>query len=259
MRTAIRIVLLLTAAAGIASGQTSSKQKPDADGLGMTCAQILKMTSAEWIDYFGQKTQTAAPNGPSGISRATTAYGKCYDARTDTLAASVARSGKGPSKAARADFSDLEAALKDFTAKALVDAEPAADAQKRAYAALYEKQFRYEFYQAYEPKSAKPTVAASKPAPSAETPATQKNSAQAASSKSPQAASSDTDEMTKAKNRFGELLGALPDEKLHELHAAFGAIFGLHEVDSATQLAVYRYAIFLLEPSSGESSYPPPF
>jgi hypothetical protein len=67
------------------------------------------------------------------------------------------------------------------------------------------------------------------------------------------------DEVTKAKNRFGELLGALPDEKLHELHAAFGRVLGLHEVDAATRLAVYRYAVFLLEPSSKEGSYPPPF
>jgi len=65
--------------------------------------------------------------------------------------------------------------------------------------------------------------------------------------------------MSKAKNRFGELIGVLPDEKLHELHAAFGAILGLHEVDDATTLAVYRYAIFLLEPSSGQGTYPPAF
>lgn len=259
MRAAIRIALLVTICAGIASGQTPLKQKPDADRLGMTCAQIRKMSSAEWVDYFGQKTPTDAANQAVGIERATTAYGKCYDARTDALAASLAKSGKGPSKAARAEFADLEAALKNFTTKALADAQPAADPQKRAYAALYEKQFRYQFYQAYELKTSKPDAAASKPAASVEPTAAPKSSTPEASRKSSQLASNDTDEMTTAKNRFGELLGALPDDKLHELHAAFGAIFGLHEVDRATQLAIYRYAIFLLEPSSGESSYPPPF
>ena len=75
--------------------------------------------------------------------------------------------------------------------------------------------------------------------------------------------------MTKAKNRFGELLDALPEDKLHALHAAFGNIVGLHPINSATQLALYRYAIFVLEPLPAPNSLdsrspakpfaPPPF
>lgn len=259
MRATIRIIFLLTTAAGIASAQTASQRKPDADRLGMTCAQILKMTSTEWIAYFGEKAQAATTNKATGVVRATTAYGKCYDARTDSLAVALTKSGKVPSKAARADFIGFEAALKDFSTKALADSQPVADPQKRSYAALYEKQFRYRFYEKYEPKSASPAGALKPPAQSAESKTVQKSSAPALASGSSQGASNDTDEMTRAKNRFGELLGALPDEKLHEVHAAFGEILGLHEVDDATKLAVYRYAIFLLEPSSGQSSYPPPF
>ncbi|HXX18102.1 MAG TPA: hypothetical protein VEJ46_01755 [Candidatus Acidoferrum sp.] len=259
MRAAIRTAVLLTAAAGIASGQTPTRQKTDVDRLGMTCAQILKMSSTEWIAYFGERTQANASNASSSISRAAVAYGKCYDARTDALAASLTRSGKGPSKAARAEFSDLEMALKNFETKALADTQPPADPQKRAFAVLYEEQFRYQFYQSYERKIAKLDAAESKPAPSPQLPATAKDATPATSNKSSPADSTNTDEMTKAKNRFGELLGALPDDKLHELHAAFGQVLGLHELDNETRLAVYRYAIFLLEPSPSENSYPPPF
>jgi hypothetical protein len=224
----------------------------------MTCAGILKMTSTEWIAYFGEKTQSAAADKPASVAQATAVYGKCYDARTDSLAASLAKSGNGPSKAARADFAGFEAAVKNFSAKALADAPPATDGEQRALAALYEKQFRYDFYHGYEPKIPAPTDAPVKSMTSLGTVTPPKNSEAppSASGTSPRKTPLETDEMSKAKNRFGELIGVLPDEKLHELHAAFGAILGLHQVDDATTLAVYRYAIFLLEPSSGQGTYP---
>jgi len=252
MRAGIRIVVLLTTTAGIAFAQTAPKHKTDADRLGMTCAEILKMTSTEWIAYFGQNTQ-ADKTGEA--VRATAAYGKCYDARTDALAAAMAKSGKGPTKAARADFAGFEAALKNFSAKALADALPAADAQKRALAALYEKQFRYGFYRGFESRILPPGA----PVKSMTSVAADEKKEPAPAKGSTAKPPIETDEMSKAKNRFGELLGALPDEKLHEVHAAFGDILGLHEVDEETKLAVYRYAIFLLEPNSGKASYPPAF
>ena len=261
MRAAIGIIFLLSTAAGIASAQTTSHHKPDPDRLGMTCAGILKMTSMEWITYFEEKTQSPAADKSASVARATAVYGKCYDARTDALAASLAKSGKGPSKAARADFAGFETALKNFSAKALADAQPAADQQKRALAALYVKQFRYDFYHRYEPKISAPTDTPVKSMTSLGTVTPPKNSEAppAAPGTSSRKTPIEADEMSKAKNRFGELIGALPDEKLHELHAAFGAILGLHQVDDATTLAVYRYAIFLLEPSSGQGTYPPAF
>jgi len=256
MRSGIRIVVLLTTTAGIAFAQTAPKHKRDADRSGMTCAEILKMSSTEWIAYYGEKEQPA-PDEAAGVARATAAYGKCYAARTDSLAVTLAKSRKGPTKAARADFAGFEAALKNFSAQALVDAQPAADAQKRALAALYEMQFRYDFYRGFEPKILPPGA----PVQSMTSMAAdeKKEPAPAPAKGSTQKPPIETDEMTKAKNRFGELLGALPDEKLHELHAAFGDILGLHEVDDETKLAVYRYAIFLLEPNSGKASYPPAF
>jgi hypothetical protein len=261
MRAAIGIFFLLSTAAEIASAQTTPHHKPDPDRLGMTCAAILKMTSTEWITYFGEKTQSAAADKAASVARATAVYGKCYDARTDSLAASLAKSGNGPSKAARADFAGFEAALKSFSAKALADAQPAADEQKRALSALYEKQFRYDFCDRYEPKILAPTDAPVKSMTSLGKVTPPKNSEvpPSAPGTSPPKTPVETDELGKAKNRFGELIGVLPDEKLHELHAAFGAILGLHQVDDATTLAVYRYAIFLLEPSSLQSSYPPAF
>ena len=65
--------------------------------------------------------------------------------------------------------------------------------------------------------------------------------------------------MTAAKNRFGELLDALPDDKMHALHSAFGDIVSRGEMSEETGLAVYRYAIFLLEPENAEPFSPPPF
>jgi len=250
------LLILVLSYAEAQSKPQAQQQKPDPDRLGMTCAQILKMSSGDWILYFGQKTGLIAADMPYDILRANAAYGKCYDERTDTLAASLAKSGKGPSKAAFADFTEFEAGLKDFTTKALADTQPPADSQQRSYAALYEKQFRYAFYQSYEPKPASPIPSANTPA------AAQKKAAPSAStttSAPPARQSSDTNDVTRAKNRFGELLGALPEDKLHEVHAAFGEILGPHPVNGVTQLAVYRYAIFLLEPSSPKPFSPPPF
>jgi len=140
--------------------------------------------------------------------------------------------------------------LKNFTAKALVDADPPADSLKQALAALYQEQFRYQFYQQYEAKTGREPN-------TAQTQLAEEKKTTPSSGLPP--APDDTDQMTMAKNRFGELLGALPDDKLHELHGAFGEVLGLHALDEPMRLAVYRYAIFLLEPSTGASSYPPPF
>jgi hypothetical protein len=279
MRRATISLLLLATIPTIVAAQAPSpsrpRQKLDPDRLGMTCAQILKMPSAEWIADFNDKAHVATPDASATLSRATAAYGKCYDARTDSLAATLARSGKGPSKTARADFAGFETSLKDFSAKALADAAVPADDEKRAYAALYEKQFRYEFYEEYEAKTAKavkPAQAAAKPPasaassttsaaqpPAATTPATSNATASAAknATTAQERARSDADPVTMAKNRFGKLLEVLPDDKMHELHRAFGDVIGPHQISEATRLAVYRYAIFLLGSSTTPSSEPP--
>jgi len=196
-------------------------------------------------------------------------YGACYDARTDALAALLARSGKGPAKAARADFAAFESALKDFTAKAVADAPTQPVSQKVAYAGLYEKQFRYQFYKEYEAKAtktAKPVALAAKP--SAPTPPTASAPAAAhTATKGPtstpatpeERARSDADPVTQAKNHFGKLLEVLPDDKMHELHRAFGDVIGPYHISEATRLAVYRSAIFLLEPPSAKPPSQPPF
>jgi len=256
----------LLAVPSASRAQSKPHPKPDADRPGMACAQILKMASSEWVLSFNDKTHLGAANDSSGVLRAIAVYGKCYDARTDALAATLARNGKGPSKTARADFAALEAALKDFTAKALADAAAPADEQKKAYAALYEKQFRYEFYQQYEAKiqkTAGPSRAATKPSAPAATPPSHTDSPASADSAHSAAdqerARSDADPMTIAKNRFGKLLDALPEDKMRELHQAFGEVVGPYSISEETRLAVYRYAIFLLESPSATPSAPPPF
>jgi hypothetical protein len=252
-------LLLLMAAAGpscraraASQSQPRPRAKPDPDRLGMTCTQILQMTSSDWIAKFSS-TNFAAASAPTQDSqlRAMRIYGECYDERTNRLAVSLGRSGRGPLMGARGDFGDFDNALKDFSAKALAVTSPPADALKTAYAALYEKQFRYAFYQSYEQKAPRPSrsssaaatasTAAAAPPP---TSATSSSSALADASSVPNSA----DPLARAKNRFGELLGALPEDKLHEVHAAFENVMVAHPVDSAKELAVYRYAIFVLEP-----------
>jgi hypothetical protein len=119
-------------------------------------------------------------------------------------------------------------------------------------------------------KSAKTEVVTNNVAPTSITPpAAPKAPGAEPSNPPPETAPSEVDDMNKAKNRFGELLGLLPDDKRHDLHSAFGEILGLHSASNTTQLAVYRYAIFIFEPPPGFSSRvskapaepfaPPPF
>lgn len=220
----ISILVLLCSAA---PAQHSQNQSFSADRLGLTCAQILQMTSEEWVKKFNSTKDATAPTTIQAIS----AYGKCYDARTNRLATALGKSGKGPLMGARGNFRDFEQALNDFSAKALAATDPPADAQKKAFAALYEKQFRFEFYRQYEQKNFNP----------------------------PPLTPEESDAFTKSKNRFGELLGLLPEGKIHELHAAFGEIFAAGGVPDATKVAVYRYCIFLLELPTADPYSPPPF
>lgn len=196
------------------------------DRLELTCTQILAMSSTGWVAKFKNEKSSV----PGATARAATAYGRCYDERTEHLATELARKHAGPPKNSRTDFAGLEGALGAFAKTAVADAEPPPDAAKAAYAELYEKQFRYEFYREYEEKNLNPPL----------TPA-------------------EDLQFTKAKNRFGELIGLLPNAKAHQVHAAFGEIVGLHQVSMAMKLALYRYAIFILEPPSGKAFAPPPF
>lgn len=234
----IRALTLATAAvtatllAPAAFAQTKAPQRPSAaapstsDRLGMTCAQILEMASTGWTAKF----TAAKGSGPQNATSAISTYGKCYDAHTDSLAVSLARKGSGPTKKPRADFAQFETAVKAFTAKAAAGLQPPPDPPKAAYINLYEKQFRREFYTEYEQKTLNTPLTAD-----------------------------ESEQYRKAKNRFGELLGLLPEDKAHELHAAFGDIVGSHPVSLPMNLALYRYAIFILEPASEKPFGPPPF
>jgi len=228
------LVLLLFALQESTRAQTRPASKLDPDRLGMTCAQILAMSSTDWVSHFNgevsKKPGEEKNVAPDGSVRPLTVYGKCYDARTDRLSAVLAKSGKGPLMGARGSFRDFEQALDDFSAKALAVSDPPADQVKKASAALYAKQFRYNFYRGYETRKTR-TV------PSPE----------------------DFDALGLAKNRFGELLSALPEDKMRGVHAAFGQIFEKSTLAEEWRLEIYRYAIFVLEPSSATPFSPPPF
>ena len=260
--------LLLTAiASSFGAQQPSQKQAAAADQLGMTCAQILQMSSTDWITHFNGKVNpangaspgaAASANKSSGETpeaqatlRAIAVYGKCYGARTDRLAASLGKSGKGPLMGVRGNFRDFETALKNFTTLALGGAQPPADPVKTAFAALYEKQFRYALYQSYEQKPVNQPPPAPKEATVAPTTA-------AAADQKP-SATRITDPMTLAKNRFGDFLAALPDDERHEIHAAFGEIFEKGSIGERWKIEIYRYAIYILESPKDTPFSPPPF
>jgi hypothetical protein len=267
MRFAIAsaVFLLLSPTFSLAQSRPKSTHKTGGDRMGMTCAQILQMSSSEWI----AKITGMDDSWEDGQLRGIKSYGECYDERTERLAAAVARSRKGPSAHVRRDFRELMSALDDFTAKALADSQPPGDELKKAYAALYEKEFRYEFYQSFEQKAlaskhAKETATTPAPGP-APTNAHAQGTPAAGAKKGKEPVS----EMTLAKNRFGELLDALPPDKMHEIHAAFGKVIELRPIASAPELAIYRYAIFVLGPptarpgamghATAKPFAPPPF
>jgi hypothetical protein len=270
------LLFFLTITGSIPHAQHAvQKQANAADQLGMTCAQTLQMSSTDWVTQFNGKvnrTKNANPgatDGADGPSKPSTetpgvettlhaiaAYGKCYDSRTDRLAASLGKTGKGPLMGVRGNFRDFEAALKNFTAVALGVAQPPDDPVKTAYVALYEKQFRYAFYQSYERNPVKqPPPAAHDATPTAASTA----ATGPATTGQPTSTARITDPMTLAKNRFGDFLAALPEEKRREVHIAFGEIFEKGSIADQWTLEVYRYAISVLESSKDKPFSPPPF
>jgi hypothetical protein len=252
----------------------SPASRPNADQLGLTCSQILDMTSTEWVTKFTAEEGSEPGETIRGIG----VYGKCYDARTDQIATRLRKTGKGPLMGARANFQSVEQALKSFAGKALAESDPPANAVKSAYAALYDKQFRHEFYESYEPKpAARPTQAASTPVEEAAPPPNSPTSglgrsgdkaslsqgtdlpSQVDANAKSKDKGKELDPLTAAKNHFGELLGGLPDEQMHDLHKAFGEILGPNSATPRMQLLIYRYAIFLLEPPGATPFAPAPF
>jgi hypothetical protein len=303
------------------------------DDLGMICAQILALPSADYI----AKVVAIDDSTVDGQLRGVRNFGHCYDERTARLATSLTRRGIAPKKAALANLADLEQKLDAFTSTALADVATDAPSEpvKKAYAELYAKQFRYEFYESYEPKptnakapakpapahsaiapaspsTAAPPNTAAKPKPSTPSnenlpaapvktvdlgataptkpaasapsnaappqPAAPPGSASPLSSapppgakeqssapdtaaqvSTPAAAPAELDPFTKAKNHFGELLGLLPPEKIHEVHSSFGKLFDGNPVSEDLKVELYKYAIFLLEGPKDQPFAPPPF
>ncbi|MFZ3331303.1 MAG: hypothetical protein WA197_11775 [Candidatus Acidiferrales bacterium] len=232
MKIFLTVLISLGLAQAIVAQTHPPRPRPgEPDRLGLTCAQILQKSSQEWITYFNEKSAGVGADKTSITLGAIATYGKCYDARTTHVAAVLGKSRKGPLMGARGNFGDFQKALDDFTAKALAASDKTPGTPEAAYAALYEKQFRYEFYQSYTQKS---------------------------ETKRP-LTPDESDEFSQAKNRFGELLGLLPEGQAHIVHAAFSEIFVTGAVNDVTKLEVYRYAIFLLESPKDTPFSPPPF
>jgi hypothetical protein len=225
------LIALVLAPVGLPQAKPAAPKGADSDRLGLSCTQILQMTSRAWVAHFAEKTGTANAVAAPAAIRAVTAYGKCYEARTNQVAASLGKSGRGPLMGALGNFRDFQKSLDDFTAKALAASSKAPGTQEAACAALYEKLFRYEFYQRYALRL------------SENRPLTSEEAA----------------EYSKAKNRFGEFLGLLPEDQAHIIHAAFSQIFDSGPVSDITKLELYRFAISALESPKDTPFSPPPF
>jgi hypothetical protein len=229
--SAFTLSLLLASASFAQAKPAQTKAGGDADRLGLTCAQILQMTSTAWVADFAEKAGTPSNTAAPVAVRAITAYGKCYEARTNQLAATLGKSGRSPLMGALGNFRDFQKALDDFTTKALAVSDKQPGSQEAAYAGLYEKQFRYEFYQRYEQR-----ISGGRPLTAEE-----------------------AAEYSKAKNRFGEFLGLLPEDKAHIIHSAFSQIFDGGPVTDVTKLELYRFAISVLQSPKDKPFSPPPF
>lgn len=233
--SALLLVFSIAPAAWATSDATPQESSPNSDRLGLNCLQILQMTSTQWVAHFNEKFTPSKPkdenlSATDKTLRAIAAYARCYDARTTRLADQARKSGGNALLAASIEFRNFDQALQSFAQKALAGAEPPADAVKGAYAGLYAMQFRYEFYREHQQKTFTP----------------------------PPATADELEQLGNAKNRLGELLDDLPPQKMKDLHAAFSHIFET-QVSDATKLAVYRFAIFCLEPPSETPFAPPPF
>ncbi len=225
------LIAVVLAPAGFSQSKPAPAKATDTDRLGLTCARILQMTSTAWVAYFQENAGKVKDATAPVAVRAIASYGKCYEARTNQLAASLGKSGRGPLMGATGTFRDFQKALDDFTAKALAVSDRKPGTQEAAYAALYEKQFRYEFYQRYEQRI------------SGNRPLTAEEAA----------------EYSKAKNRFGEFLGLLPEDQAHIIHGAFSRIFDAGPVNDVTKLELYRFAISVLESPQDKPFSPAPF
>jgi hypothetical protein len=225
------LIFLILAPAGFPQAKPAQTKAAEADRLGLTCTQVLQMTSTAWVAHFAEKAGTPNSAAAQPAVRAIGAYGKCYEARTNQLAASLGKSGRSPLMGALGNFRDFQKALDDFTTKALAVSDKQPGSQEAAYAALYEKQFRYEFYQRYEQR-----ITGGRPLTAEE-----------------------SAEYSKAKNRFGEFLGLLPEDKAHIIHSAFSQIFDGGPVTDVTKLELYRFAISVLESPKDKPFSAPPF
>lgn len=234
-RIVVFVQLCVLGLAGAAPGGTLEEQSPKSDRLGLGCAQILQMTSSEWVAHFNEKFKpTKEKDANLSVTdktlRAIAAYGRCYDARTTRLAEQARKNGGNDLLAASIQFRNFDQALQAFIEKALASSEPPAEAVKGAYAALYAQQFQYEFYRQRQTRNFTP----------------------------PPPTPGELEQIGNAKNQLGSLLDDLPPQKMKDLHAAFSRIFN-GPVTDQTKLAVYRLAIFCLEPPSDTPFAPPPF
>ncbi|MGA8037531.1 MAG: hypothetical protein WA823_19195 [Candidatus Acidiferrales bacterium] len=228
---ALAATIIFTLAIGSAGqAQQTSPAKPKGSAANSSgtsnCAAVLQLPSSDWIAEYTKEHSSSQGDTIQAIDT----YAKCYEARTNRLATALGRAGKGPLMGANGNFRDFQAALKDFSTKALADTIPPADSVKSAYASLYALQFRYQFLEGYAHRE----------------------------DQNRSLTPDESDEMAKAKNRFGELLGLLKMDPFHEVHSAFSNVVQ-SQISDVTKLEVYRYGIFILARPGEKPFSPPPF
>jgi hypothetical protein len=192
----------------------------------MPCNEVLKFPSLEFVKKY---TQVHGQNTLE-TTNAIYQYSNCYDQALDSLRDKLNQQGSGPLMGATGQFRDFEMALNKFTTTALdlCSPEPSLKRVSDAYATLYQKQFRHQFYEHYLPKSH-------------------------VSPANPQAISA-------AKAKVDSLINHLPPQQAPPVRAAFDAYYQAAVTGLAlSPLPVYQYAIMLMQSPAEKPYSVPPF
>ena len=138
----INIFLLFTTI--LASSTYATAQ----DATGPDCQKILIQKATAWVNSYSAKLGGSTLD----IRKAIGIYGNCFDQRTARLYQQLIKSGHSPLMGAVGNLRDLEQAVAAFTKEALAATAGGGsyDTLSSAYAFLYQKQFKYDFYKTYQ-------------------------------------------------------------------------------------------------------------
>lgn len=190
------------------------------------CEQVLQSPSLSWIQTYTQSHGTSTLEQVKAILR----YEFCYSQALNQRKAALNKSGKGPLMGANGSFRDLEIALTNFTQEAIKPCGQSGDRVRlqRAYAELYQLQFRDYFYRSYEKTHPMPSV--------------------------------DAKRLNKAKAQLADLLKNTPPPEAAQLKMYFDQFRQVAiQANAMPEDRVYEYAVMVLQRKGPIAPSAPPF